>query len=194
MDEREINSDESFDLIVKMIHNVRTNIRAKINSSILLVWGYVSAFMAIVIFFIKTSPINFRYSSLLWLIIPFICYPLSVYLAKKEKVPEKTFLDRLINYITILFIFICGTIPFTTIGIEIPIFFIEGLLLSMWVIIIGLLVKCNSVIWGGIIGIILSHTLLLIDDPNFQILAFAIILTIVIIIPAHLFQSSISKK
>lgn len=194
MDEREINNSESFDLIVKMIHNVRTNLRAKINSSILLVWGYVSVFIAIVIFFIKTSPINFTYSSLLWLLVPLICYPVSVYLTRKEKTPEKTFLDRMISYITILFIFVCGTMPFSTLGIEIPIFFIEALLFSLWATIIGLLIKYKPVVWGGIIGIVLSHILLFISNSDFQILAFAAILVVAIIVPGHLFKSAISKK
>ncbi|HCM19639.1 MAG TPA: hypothetical protein DIC46_02460 [Porphyromonadaceae bacterium] len=194
MKERELNNDESFKLIIQMIHNARTNIRARINSRILLCWGYVSAGMSVIIFFLKTQLPAFGYSSLLWLVVPIICYPVSLYLSRTEQTQEKTFFDRLINYISLLFIVTCTTVAFSTFIAEYPVFFIEGLLISIWVTLVGLLVKYKSVVWGGIIGIILSHTLLFLPQSHYQILLFALILVISVIIPAHLFQSGISKK
>lgn len=194
MKERELTKDESFDLIIKMIHNARTNLRAKINSRILLLWGYMAVSVSLVLFALNLVHLNFNFSSLLWLSIPLVSYPLSIYIARKEKMNEKTFLDRLIDYITILFIVLCITVAFSTLWVSSPVFFIEGLLISTWIIIIGLMVKYKELIWGGIIGIILSHALLFINNPNYKTLLFASILIITIIIPGHLFKSAISKK
>jgi len=194
MEERELTKDESFDLIIKMIHNARTNLRAKINSRILLLWGYMAVGVSLILFALNLVHLNFNFSSLLWLSVPLVSYPFSLYLVRKEKMKEKTFLDRLIDYITILFVILCIIVAFSTLWVSSPVFYIEGLLISTWIIIIGLMVKYKKIIGGGIIGIILSHTLLFITSPSYQTLLFASILITTIIIPGHLFKSAISKK
>lgn len=57
MEDREINEIESLELISMMVKNARTNLRAKINSSILLVWGYAVVIISIFIWILKKDTV-----------------------------------------------------------------------------------------------------------------------------------------
>lgn len=193
MEDRRLNEAESLDLITKMIKNARTNQRAKINCNILLIWGYTTAMVTIIIWLMKMYDV-FSLSSLLWFLIPIICYPTTKYLSGKDHIHVKSYIDRTIDYVSILFIVVCSTVAITSIWTTFPVLFMEGMLSSMWIIIIGLLIKYKPVIWGGILGIMAAHSLLFISNTISQIPIFAAIFIISIIIPGHLFKRSISKN
>lgn len=190
MEERKINEIESWELISMMVKNARTNLRAKINSNILLVWGYTVVIVSLPVWILKKWTI-LPYTSLLWLLIPVICIPVTKYLSSQDKVNVKSYLDKTIDYITILNVLVCSTIALSAIWTKMPILFIEGILFSMWIIIIGLLTRYKPVIYGGTAGIILSFGLLFIHPEINQILVFALIPIFSIIIPGHLFKKNI---
>ncbi|WP_080903145.1 hypothetical protein [Parabacteroides sp. Marseille-P3160] len=190
MEERKINEIESWELISMMVKNARTNLRAKINSNILLVWGYTVVIVSLPVWILKKWTM-LPYTSLLWLLIPVICIPVTKYLSSQDKVNVKSYLDKTIDYITILNVLVCSTIALSAIWTKMPILFIEGILFSMWIIIIGLLTRYKPVIYGGTAGIILSFGLLFIYPEINQILVFALIPIFSIIIPGHLFKKNI---
>lgn len=190
MEEKKINESESLDLISMMVKNARTNIRAKINGNILLVWGYTVVAVSVLIWMLKKWGI-FPYVSLLWLLIPFICLPITRYLSLKDKVKVKSYLDKTIDHITILNVLVCGLIALSAIWSKTPVLFIEGILFSMWIIIIGLLIRYKLAVYGGVAGIALSFCLLFIPEEVNQILVFALIPILSIIIPGHLFKKNI---
>ncbi|ERI88853.1 hypothetical protein HMPREF1981_00238 [Bacteroides pyogenes F0041] len=193
MEERKINETDSLKLISMMVKNARTNLRAKINSNILLLWGYAVVIISILVWVLKKWTI-FPYTSLLWLLIPFICLPITKYLYSKDKVKVKSYLDKTIDYITILNVSVCTIIALVAIWVKMPVLFIEGILFSMWIIIIGLLIRYRPVIYGGVIGIILSLCLLFVPEEVNQILTFALIPLFSIIIPGHLFKKNIPSN
>lgn len=193
MEDRKLNEAESLDLIAAMIKDARTNQRARINCNIILVWGYVAVIASVVVWILKLYN-AFLYSSLLWLLIPVICFPVTKYMISKDETNVTSYIDRSIYYITILFVIICSTIPLSTIIVDFPVLFIEGLLACIWMVITGILIKSKPIIWGGIIGTVVSHTLLFIPDMISQIPVFALTFVIAIIIPGHLFKKSISKN
>ncbi len=189
MEERNINESESLELITMMIKNARTNLRAKINCNIMLVWGYVTAITSILVWGVKRYT-EIPYSSLLWLLIPLICYPVTRYLSSKDHIKVKSYIDKTIDHITILNIIVCLIIGISAIWVSLPVLFIEGILFNMWATIVGLLIRYKPVIWGGIIGIAFSYSLLYIPEET-RILIFAAIPIFSIIIPGHLFKKSI---
>jgi len=189
MDERKMNETESLELISMMVRNARTNLRAKINSNILLLWGYAVVIVSILVWILKKWTI-FPYTSLSWLLIPFICLPVTKYLYAQDKVKVKSYLDKTIDYITILNVLVCTIIALSAIWIEMPVLFIEGILFSMWIITIGLLIRYKIVISGGVTGVILSLCLLFIPKEVNQIIIFALIPLFSIIIPGHLFKKN----
>ncbi|MEA5126640.1 MAG: hypothetical protein VB074_00490 [Proteiniphilum sp.] len=193
MEDRKLNEAESLDLIAAMIRNARTNQRARINCNIILVWGYVSVLVSLIVWVIKLYN-AFSYSSLLWLLIPMICFPITKYMLSKDKMGVTSYIDRSIYYITILFVIICSTFGLSTFISDFPALFIEALLVCIWMVIMGILLKSKPIIWGGIIGAVVSYTLLFIPDMISQIPLFALTLVISIIIPGHLFKKSISQN
>jgi len=108
-----------------------------------------------------------------------------------DKVKVKSYLDKTINYITILNVLICTIIALSVIWVKMPVLFIEGILFSMWIITIGLLIRYKIVISGGVIGVTLSLCLLFIPEEVDQILIFSMIPLFSIIIPGHLFKKNI---
>jgi hypothetical protein len=193
MEERKINETESLELISMMVKNARTNLRAKINNNILLLWGYTVVIVSILVWILKKWTI-FPYASLSWLLIPFICIPITKYLYSQDKVKVKSYLDKTIDYITILNVLICTIIALSAIWVKMPVLFIEGILFSMWIITIGLLIRYKIVIYGGVIGVTLSLCLLFIPEEVNQILIFALIPFFSIIIPGHLFKKNIRSN
>ena len=193
MEERKINETESLELISMMVKNARTNLRAKINSNILLLWGYTVVIISILVWILKKWTI-FPYTSLSWLLIPFICLPVTKYMYSQDKVKVKSYLDKTIDYITILNVLVCTIIALSAIWIKMPVLFIEGILFSMWIITIGLLIRYKIVIFGGVIGITLSLCLLFIPKEVDQILIFALIPLFSTIIQGHLFKKNIRSN
>lgn len=193
MEDRKLNEAESLDLIATMIKNARTNQRARINCNIILLWGYVAVILSLIVWVIKLYNL-FSYSSFLWLLIPAICFPITKYMLSKDKTGITSYIDRSIYYITILFVVICTTSGLATFIMDFPALFIEGLLACIWMVIMGILLKSKPIIWGGIIGAVVSHTLLFIPDMISQIPLFALIFVISIIIPGHLFKKSVSQN
>ena len=194
MEDRKINEYESIEIISKMLKNARSNQRAQINCNILLTWGYVTLLISLLVWFLKGLNL-FSHAALLWVIIPIICYPVSRYLSAKDNVPIKSYLDSIIDYISILFIAVCSSIAIISIITDFQVVLaIEGILFSIWAIIIGLLIKYKPIIIGGIVGVIAAHFLIFINGIDNQVPIFSIIVFISIIIPTHLFKRSITKS
>lgn len=193
MEERNLNEEESLELISLMIRNARTNLRSRINSNILLMWGYVTVVIAIIVWIAKLNSCPTYYFSL-WLIIPLTCYPVSKHFSSQEKTFVRSYLDRVVDYISILYIVVCTTVAIASIWTAFPVFFIEGLLISMWIVTIGLLIKYKFVVVGGALCIVISHIILFLQDTNYHIPVFILIIICSVIIPGHLFKAAISKK
>lgn len=192
MEDRKLNEIESLGLITEMIKNARTNVRAKINCTILLVCGYTTVLVSFLVWFLKVNDC-FVWSSLLWLIIPLVCVPATLYLHSKDKTKITSYIDKSAFYITLLFAFVCVTTAFTTLIVDFPILFIEQLLVSLMIVIVGILIRYKAIIWGGIIGAMAAHILLFIPDMVDQIPVFAATFIISIIIPGHIYKKSITS-
>ena len=193
MEDRKIDKVESLELITLMIKNARTNLRARINCNILLGWGYTVVSISLVVWFLKAYNI-FMYSSLLWLLIPIIGFSIAKYFSSKDKASVKSYLDKTIDYISVLFAIICSVLGLLAIWTDFPILFIEGVLFSMWIIIIGILIKYMPVIYGGITGLAISLCLLLVHGEVWSIFVFAFIPVFSLIIPGRIFKKSLSEN
>ncbi|MDH6309420.1 magnesium-transporting ATPase (P-type) [Dysgonomonas sp. PFB1-18] len=192
MEDKKLDEKESLIIITEMIKNARTNLRAKINCNTLLIWGYTTVIISFLVWFLKKNS-YISWSSLLWLLIPLICIPTTLYLHSKDKTKITSYIDKSIFNITILFALVCTTTALSTIIVDFPILFIEQLLISMMIVIVGALINYKPIIWGGITGIIAAHILLFIPDMVSQIPIFAATFILSIIIPGHIFKKSTSS-
>lgn len=193
MEEKRMTEQESLTIITQMITNAQANLRSRIDSNMLLGWGYVTIAVAIGVWFVKTY-YPFPYSSFLWLIVPAICFPLSIYARRKQKVYTKSYIDRLIENLAIIFFVATMIVSLPTICFTYPVFFMVTLLFSIMTWFIGIVIKEKIIIGGGITGMILSLSLLFIQNENDQILAFIVFVITVFIIPVHLFRYNTEKN
>lgn len=192
MEERNMNEIESLGLITQMIQNARTNLRAKINRYALLLWGYVIVIVAMAVWVINIT-VPFAYASFLWFLIPLICYPAVHFLSKRGEVVSPSYIEKIIDYVTVMIGILCATTALSTIWIASPIFFIEGLLISIWMFMIGLLIKYRPVVVGAVIGMVLAHCLLFIGSSLYHIPMFALIVVVAVLIPGHILKKYIDK-
>lgn len=192
MEERSMNEIESLGLITQMIQNARTNLRAKINRYALLLWGYVIVIVAMAVWLINlTAP--FAYSSFLWFLIPLICYPAVYFLSKRGEVIPPSYIEKVIDYVTVMIGILCATAALSTIWVAYPVFFIEGLLISLWMFVLGLLIKYKPVIVGAVVGMALAHCLLFIGNALYHIPVFALIVVVAVLVPGHILKKHIDK-
>lgn len=176
-----------------MIEQARANIDSKMGPSVLLFWGYTTVVVGLVIAILGYLGL-WPHRSFLWLLIPLICYPRIIKYIKKSNGKHPSYLDISINYISLLYIVICTTVAVASVWITFPVFFIEGLLISMWTVTIGVLVKFKKIMLGGIFGIILSHLFLFFNDQNLEIVLFVSIIFCSFVIPGHLFSASLKSR
>lgn len=190
MECKKMNEIESLNLIASMIKNARTNQQAKVNSRIILLWGYVSVVATVIVWFLKLREVP--YASIVWIICPLINLPLSAYIYSKDRVAVKSYIDQSIDYIAILIAALCLLVGLSTLITNYPALYIEGLLVGSLIVIIGILIKFKPFVLFGTLGILVSHSLLVVDSPLIQIPVFALILVLTMIIPGHFLKHTIA--
>lgn len=188
MEKDKMSERESLELITDMIRNARQRMKTRIHPSVLLICGYASVIVALLIWVIRYYS-SFYYISFLWLLIPLFCMPLCMRLNKEKGGYTGGYIDRVVNRISMVIAVLCVTAGLSTLWITLPVFFVEGLLVSLWVLMIGFLIDYKFVIYGGIAGLVLSHSLLFLQDDIWQIPLFACIVVVSILIPGHLLKN-----
>lgn len=191
MEEKELNAKESLELITRMIQNSKKNLQIG-SGNILLLWGYLCAITAVVIYILTKTTGNPAWNWL-WFSIPTIGYPVMYRQIKKEKTkPILTYTDKVLKTIWKvigqygIFISIMCCLYFEILPFLLPIILI---LTSLGMCITGSIINdkymYNSSGCGIGCGIItLSH---IINSPqiDLQYLAFAFCFIVMMVIPGH---------
>jgi hypothetical protein len=94
MEEKQLNEQESLELITRMIQNSKKNLGQGGGNAFLL-WGYVCAITALVVFVMAyfTKQLAWNW---LWVAIPVVGFPLSVWQGRKRPPRVVTYLDKVI--------------------------------------------------------------------------------------------------
>lgn len=190
MDNKEINEIESLELITRMIKNARQQVRATIDRRLLLICGYMTVAVGLSIWVINRVT-SFYYTSFLWLLIPLVCYPVGRRLTQREADYTPSYIYRLLHALSVLIICLCITVGLCTLWVAFPVFFVEGLLVSLWVVAVGLLMNYRFILYGGIVGLALAHGLLFLPPDTYQLPGFLLIVVCSILIPGHLLKKKL---
>lgn len=188
MEKDKMSERESLELITEMIRNARQRMKTRIHPNVLLICGYASGIVALLIWVIRQYS-SFYYVSFLWLLIPLICMPVCIRLNEEKGGYTGGYIDRVVNRISVIIAVLCVTAGLSTLWVTFPVFFVEGLLISLWVVVIGLLIDYKFVVYGGIAGLVVAHSLLFLQDEIWQIPLFACIVLVSILIPGHLLKN-----
>lgn len=192
MEEKTINEQESLEIISKMIANTREKVKKNAGLPFL-TWGYTTVIVSLVIWYLisKTGDYHWHF---LWFAIIALGWPLSMFTRKKERSGFTTYIDRVVGKIWLVFatgVILCSIMAFFV--IRMPILFLVLLLISMAVSLTGFIIKFNFAVGFGIFGILASFSFLFIGGTT-QILLFAAIFFIMMVIPGHILNYLTKKK
>jgi len=192
MEEKILTEKESFELISQMIQNTRDKIK-KNSGTPFLIWGYVTIIVALATWYMLTTTGN-HWWHLLWFSIPVLGAPLYFMFFKKKKEHVTTYIDRIVGNIWLVFGFVVVIASILSFIVwPFPILFLVLLLISMGVTLTGFVIRFNTAIGFGFFGIIASFAFLFVTGIN-QILVFAAIFLIMMVIPGHILNYLTKKE
>ncbi len=188
MEDKQLNSTESLELIQRMITQTRTNMEQG-SGTIFLIWGYTTILVAIVtnlLVYYTQNPYFFWG----WFANPVIGWSaMNLYLRKREK-PVRTFVDRVISITWVVIGIAAALVPLmqfiksSTGAFVIP---TEALILSIGVLITGAVIRFTQLIVGGGISMILSFVLYTTNLTYINVtIVFMAMFIVSMIIPGHI--------
>ncbi len=191
MKEEKLKAQKSLEVISEMVSLTKRKMEKR-SGIPFFIWGYTTVLISVAVWYFITKTHNPQYG-LLWFLIPIIGYLGMFLLGKKETKEPKTYIDKIIAYIWIVFGVSEIAIAISTFFIHIPILFITALLMSMATAITSLILRYKIMTIISFSMIIASFLLLTIDNTN-KILAFAGLFFMLMIVPAHLLHYKNRKE
>lgn len=191
MEEKRITEKESLELIALMIENTKNNLERGSGRSLLL-WGYVCVAVALGVFISWQLTGN----SLVfwgWWAIPLIGFPFQCMINRKSPKRITTYIDKSVEN-SWRVIGICAVLtPLAFLFANVQILFVEALLVSIGGTITGLLIKYKPLSILGSAAILLSYLLLFVA-PEYQMLVFAALFVLLMIVPGHLLNAAGTRE
>ena len=183
MEDKKLNEKESLELITQMIRNTKFKM-AKNAGMPFLAWGYMTTVLSLLVWFLLRETGNYNWQ-FLWFLLPAVAFPISLWSQRKKQEMAKTYIDRIVGYVWIVFglsgfLISCVSIVYWTM----PIFFVILLMMGMGTTLTGMIVNMKVVTIGGILGAMSSLGCLYVDKFD-QILIFAFAFIFMMIIPGH---------
>lgn len=190
MEDKQLTTQESLDLISKMIADTRRNFNRR-GGAMFLIWGYstIAVTAAAFVLLLTTGSYSSMY---VWWALPVIGGALTWLHYRKHALTVKTHLDKAINYVWTVAgaaAVICSAFAFAASSIAgrplINILFTIALIIGMATATTGLMIKFRPVAAGGFAAMALAFAIPWF--PNFwQFPIFAAIFLIGQVIPGHL--------
>ncbi|OJV90962.1 MAG: hypothetical protein BGO34_21970 [Bacteroidia bacterium 44-10] len=184
MEERQLNEKESLELIARMIQNTQQKLE-KGNGMPFLVWGYTTIVVSLLVWYFLSRTGDYR-MHYLWFLIPLVAGPVMFFLIRKYEKGVKTYIDRVVGYVWVV-MGVSGFIMSVTAMFfwNLPILFIIILLMGSGTAITGLVIRFTPIAIAGFVGIVLSLACLFTQGVD-QILVFAAVFLMMMVIPGHI--------
>lgn len=190
MNEKEITTLQSIELISKMIENTRSNFNKK-GGMMFIIWGYTAALVAagVLLLYKTTGNPGVMWA---WWALPVIGWVLTYIHLRKNPQPVTTYMDKLVNYIWMVFTIGCmaSVTAYCAGGLILgrgyfDLLLVVLLLMSSATLLTGIIIKFRPIIIGGAVGIAgsLVHPLLGWDG---QMILFIGLFLTVMAIPGHI--------
>lgn len=191
MEDKKLNEKESLELITQMIQNSKKNLRLR-NVNILLLWGYLAAITAIVVYVLVLVTDNQAWNWL-WLATPAIGFPVMYWQWKTTENPVMTYTDKVMVAVWKnvgqygISASVLASLYFDSLMLLLPIIL---LLCSVGVAITGSIIKDNWMYNSAGIGaavsiVIFSHFSNNPPGVHIEYIGFAICVILMLIIPGH---------
>lgn len=193
METKQLTTEESLDLITRMIDNTRRNFNDR-GGRMFIFWGYFIATVSLIVYCAYKITLNVNVFWMWW-IIPVAGYAYMFALNRKKRPVVTTWMDKVVERLWLVFglitlalaafymamVFIAGIEPY-------PILFIIALLGSLSVILTGIITRFRAITVGGIAGLAGSFALLFLSSALDQTLVFALVFLAAMVVPGHILR------
>lgn len=201
MEDKNITTEQSLEIISRMIVNARQNFN-DIGGSLFLIWGYTTIAVTLAVYITFRLTQNFD-TMWLWWLIPIISGTLTWRRYRRFKKPVRSHIDKSVLSVWIVFFvammacMVFGVVPWRGLpssAYPFPTLFIIALIMSATTAVTGLIIKFRPLSIGGFAGIFLSFTILIINSMMDDFLAFAGLFLLVQVIPGHLLDRACKRE
>jgi FtsH-binding integral membrane protein len=190
--DRELNEQESLELISKMIRNTQKKI-GKGGGTPFLIWGYTTICVTMLVWVLLFTTNNAQWHWLWFLILPVGSLLSRIYAKKKEQAPHvTTYVDRVIGYIWIVLGFTGAILSVLAFFLSIPILFTVTLIMGIGTALTGLVIQFRPLVISGALGMALSILVSLLSW-KIQLPVFAFAFWVMMVVPGH-YQNYKLKK
>ncbi len=197
--EKNFTTEESLDLISRMIINTRQNFNNG-GGAMFLIWGYttIAVTIAVTALFLLTHSNAVWW---LWCALPVVGGVLTLMHHRKHITGVRSHLDRVVNYVwvvTALAAFACMAFTYISAAVAekplIDILFTMGLIMSIATALTGILIKFTPVIAGGFIGMVISFAIPVFGGTIWQMPIFAALFLFAQVIPGHMLNAACKRE
>ncbi|MDR2911818.1 MAG: hypothetical protein LBV38_00740 [Alistipes sp.] len=197
MEDKTLTTDQSIDLIARMIASARRNFSDN-GGAMFLIWGYTTIAVTVAVYatFLITRSLDAMW---LWWAIPAVSGALTWRHYRKYRRPVQNHIDKAVGHVWVAFtvaVVACMVYGFVAPYLlpeamlsrvpQFPILFIISLMIAMCTAITGLLIRFRPVAVAGFAGIPLAFVVLVADGMMWQFAIFAGLFLVVQVIPGHL--------
>lgn len=198
MEDRKLTERESLELISQMIRNTQVKLE-KNSGTIFLIWGYLTAFVTLLVWALLLLTGNYHVQWL-WFLLPLVGCILTRLETKKEKKYRgvTTYVDRIVGYIWL----VLGTVGFALSvfsifswiwDIRFPILFIITLIMGCGTTLTGLAIRFKPLVYAGVVCSVLSFIFPFLTWL-YQMPLFALIFVIMMVVPGHILNNAGKKN
>ncbi len=194
MEDRILTERESLELITRMIKETQEN-TARYASYPLLIWGYITLAIALVIWYVLSFVGDYYQIQFLWFLLPVVAFPLTLYYSRKDSAHRGTrnYIDRIIGQIWMVFGMVGFFLSVASWVGKVDIYFLIPLLMGMGVTLSGSVSRFKPMAVLGMVGVISSFLILWIHGID-RLLVFSAIFVAMMVIPGHLLNYQMKKQ
>jgi hypothetical protein len=199
MEDKTLTTEQSLDLIARMLANTRKNFNDR-GGAMFLIWGYttIAVTIAVCIAFNLTKSYDVMW---LWMALPLIGGLATWFQKRKNESSVQTHLDKAVWSVWAVTggaAVCCMTASLAshlTAGkSHIDVLFTIGLMMSMAGAITGRMIKFYPVEFGGFVGMGLSFAILPLESTGWQLPMFAAVFLFAQVIPGHLLNAHYKRE
>ncbi|MDR1671330.1 MAG: hypothetical protein LBR57_02310 [Alistipes sp.] len=199
MEDKQLSTEQSLDLIARMLENSRRNFNDR-GGAMFLIWGYTTIAVTVAVYLAVALSDN-RNFMWLWCALPLIGTILTVRHMNKHRSAVQTHLDKSIWSVWAVLsgATVCCMVSTYTIALmggksSIDILFTIGLLMSVGTAITGRMIKFYPVEFGGFVGMGLSFAIMITHGTVWQMPLFAAVFLFGQIIPGHMLNAACRRE
>ncbi|HPR32637.1 MAG TPA: hypothetical protein PLK12_11090 [Prolixibacteraceae bacterium] len=187
MEEKILSEKESLQLISKMIQNTQKNLENS-DGRPFLIWGYTTVFVSLLVYFTVSQTGDHRFNYF-WFLIPLLGVLAMLFTRSKGDKERyvKTFLGNIILNIWVVVGIAALFVSVGSFFVNIPVLGLMLLLMGMGTLLTGLTIRYKLIVVSGAVGMLLSALPFLIHRME-QILVFAVVFVIMMIVPGHVLR------